>query len=400
MIRRCTMPKQGGNETVIYMRDAGQCDVINAERRNPRYLSNFTLDVDGPGYIRGICSLVDLETELSAVPGGVVILVALPCQLTPPWFEEHRYLIPPDALLCITSKGLYLKTNQLMGHALLDALDRSYQPLAFLSGPSFAEEIMRGDPTTLVVASDEIFHSVRVQRILSNFRTVRVFTSDDPVGVQVRFFQYSTMYVYYVPFRSFISLRHTSFLCIHSLAFGRHVMPPATFLNGPTPSARRSLEESTRSRCRDGNRDGIRHEYPIGDGDEGVERTSSIVRRDGGESKDDRRTRGHGRSYANLLLVPESQSKVRTASDEGGDRRGHTEGLHRGGHRHRRRSDRVRRHVRFGIADIPLRAFADTQEDNARGGHHGPHGRANSEGGKGASLSYCEGIRSYVTMAL
>jgi glycerol-3-phosphate dehydrogenase len=165
------------------MRDAEQCDIINRERRNPKYLSNFSLRVDGTGDIRGICTLVDLEMELSAP--GVVILVALPCQLTPPWFEEHRELIPRDALLCITAKGLYLRTNQLMGHAILDALDRSYQPLAFLSGPSFAEEIMRGDPTTLVVASDEVFHSVRVQGILSNFRTVRVFTSDDPVGVQV-----------------------------------------------------------------------------------------------------------------------------------------------------------------------------------------------------------------------
>ena len=57
--------------------------------------------------------------------------------------------------------------------------------MAFLSGPSFAEEIMKGNPTTLVVASDAIFNAVRIQRMLSNFRTVRVFTSDDPVGVQV-----------------------------------------------------------------------------------------------------------------------------------------------------------------------------------------------------------------------
>jgi glycerol-3-phosphate dehydrogenase len=180
------------------MRDSTQCDVINSERRNPKYLSNFSLNVEGDGYIRGISSLLDLEMELSTP--AVVVLVALPCQLTPPWFEEHRDMIPHDALLCITSKGLYLRTNQLMGHAILDALDRSYQPLAFLSGPSFANEIMKGDPTTLVVASDEIFHSVRVQRMLSNFRTVRVFTSDDPVGVQVRFVilrcVFSCLYIY------------------------------------------------------------------------------------------------------------------------------------------------------------------------------------------------------------
>eukprot|EP00571_Detonula_confervacea_P006119 CAMPEP_0172314948 /NCGR_PEP_ID=MMETSP1058-20130122/23631_1 /TAXON_ID=83371 /ORGANISM="Detonula confervacea, Strain CCMP 353" /LENGTH=322 /DNA_ID=CAMNT_0013028909 /DNA_START=269 /DNA_END=1237 /DNA_ORIENTATION=- len=174
---------QGGNETVIYMRDAEQCKTINNEHRNPKYLSDFSLHVEGGGEIRGICTLEDLKEELSTP--GVVILHALPCQLTPPWFKEHKDIIPKDALICCTAKGLYLRTNQLMGHAILDALDRSDQPLAFLSGPSFAEEIMKGNPTTLVVASDELFQAVRIQRLLSNFKTVRVFTSDDPVGVQL-----------------------------------------------------------------------------------------------------------------------------------------------------------------------------------------------------------------------
>lgn len=174
---------QGGNEVVIYMRDAKQCEVINTEHRNPKYLSEFSLHVEGCEDIRGICTLDELKEEL-AVP-GVVIIHALPCQLTPPWFKEHKDLIPKDALICVTAKGLYLPTQQLMGHAILDVLDRAEQPLAFLSGPSFASEIMKGDPTTLVVASDELFHAVRIQRIMSNFRTLRVFTSDDPVGVQL-----------------------------------------------------------------------------------------------------------------------------------------------------------------------------------------------------------------------
>jgi glycerol-3-phosphate dehydrogenase (NAD+) len=44
---------------------------------------------------------------------------------------------------------------------------------------------MKGNPTTLVVASDAIFNMVRIQRMLRNSQTVRMFTSDNPVGVQV-----------------------------------------------------------------------------------------------------------------------------------------------------------------------------------------------------------------------
>ena len=174
------------NDTVLYMRDANQCRVINAEKRNPKYLSDFSLQLaggGGDGEIRAICTLEELRFELSTP--GVIILHALPCQLTPPWFEEHKDIIPEDALICITAKGLYLRTNQLMGHAILDALDRAEQPLAFLSGPSFAIEIMKGHPTTLVVASDVPCNAVRVQKMLSNFKTVRVFVSDDPIGVQL-----------------------------------------------------------------------------------------------------------------------------------------------------------------------------------------------------------------------
>ena len=173
------------NDTVLYMRDARQCEIINTEKHNPKYLSNFSLQLGagGGGDIRAICTLDELQLELSTP--GVIILHALPCQLTPPWFKEHKDIIPQNALICVTAKGLYLQTNQLMGHAILDALDRAEQPLAFLSGPSFAIEIMKGHPTTLVVASDVSYNAVRVQKMLSNFKTIRVFISDDPIGVQL-----------------------------------------------------------------------------------------------------------------------------------------------------------------------------------------------------------------------
>eukprot|EP00581_Thalassiosira_minuscula_P007496 CAMPEP_0183710090 /NCGR_PEP_ID=MMETSP0737-20130205/5943_1 /TAXON_ID=385413 /ORGANISM="Thalassiosira miniscula, Strain CCMP1093" /LENGTH=756 /DNA_ID=CAMNT_0025938313 /DNA_START=74 /DNA_END=2344 /DNA_ORIENTATION=+ len=174
---------QAGNDTVIYMRDADQCAAINNEDRNPKYLSDYSLRIEGGIQIRGICTADELEEELSAP--GVVILPALPCQLTPPWFKEHKDAIPEDALICCAAKGLYLKTYKLMGHAIRDALGQANQPLAFLSGPSFAEEIMKSNPTALVVASDELTHAVRMQQIMRNSKTVRVSTSDDPVGVQL-----------------------------------------------------------------------------------------------------------------------------------------------------------------------------------------------------------------------
>ena len=171
-----------GHEVVMFMRDAKQCECINDQGYNPKYLSDCKLSTL-PGTIRGICMTEDLKNELETP--GIVLILALPCQNTPLWIREHRNLIPPDALLCSTAKGLYLPTKQLIGHAILDALDRAEQPLAFLSGPSFAEEIVQNFPTAVVVASDHLFLAVKMQKILSNKFSFRVYTSQDPIGVQL-----------------------------------------------------------------------------------------------------------------------------------------------------------------------------------------------------------------------
>jgi glycerol-3-phosphate dehydrogenase (NAD(P)+) len=57
-------------------------------------------------------------------------------------------------------------------------------PLAVLSGPSFALEVARGEPTTVVVASGEAAVAESVQRAVSG-RTFRAYTSDDVPGVEL-----------------------------------------------------------------------------------------------------------------------------------------------------------------------------------------------------------------------
>ena len=60
----------------------------------------------------------------------------------------------------------------------------SVPPFAFLSGPSFAKEMMDQAPTAVVVASKLLYHAVFIQRAMSNL-TFRVYTSQDTVGVEL-----------------------------------------------------------------------------------------------------------------------------------------------------------------------------------------------------------------------
>jgi len=173
---------RNGHDVVFYMRDEQQCQIMNEKGFNSKYLSDYSFK-DLSGSVKGICTTRELGEQLQTP--GVVVFLALPCQKTPDFLREHRNLIPDHVLLCSTAKGLYLPTKQLIGHAILDALDRAQQPLAFLSGPSFAEEVVRGFPTAVVVASDQLYLAVLLQKIMSNSESFRVYASQDPIGVQL-----------------------------------------------------------------------------------------------------------------------------------------------------------------------------------------------------------------------
>ena len=61
-------------------------------------------------------------------------------------------LLPPDVPVVSVSKGLEAGTGHMMSEIIPSALGRR-QPCAFLSGPSFAKEVMTQCPTGVVAAS-------------------------------------------------------------------------------------------------------------------------------------------------------------------------------------------------------------------------------------------------------
>ena len=61
-------------------------------------------------------------------------------------------VLPPDVPIISVSKGLEMGTGKMMSEVIPSALGRR-QPAAFLSGPSFAKEIMDLRPTGVVAAS-------------------------------------------------------------------------------------------------------------------------------------------------------------------------------------------------------------------------------------------------------
>ncbi len=99
--------------------------------------------------------------------------------------ERIAGALPARALVAVATKGIEERSLALMSQVLGETLpDLGSARLAFLSGPSFAKEVAGGLPTDVAVASEGMTAARRVQPLLHS-PSFRVYTSADPVGVQV-----------------------------------------------------------------------------------------------------------------------------------------------------------------------------------------------------------------------
>jgi glycerol-3-phosphate dehydrogenase (NAD(P)+) len=85
----------------------------------------------------------------------------------------------------IASKGIECGTLKLMTDVLAEEIPGlSSNKIVVLSGPSHAEEVSRGIPTTVVAASENIRLAERIQKEFST-DTFRIYTNTDPRGVEL-----------------------------------------------------------------------------------------------------------------------------------------------------------------------------------------------------------------------
>eukprot|EP00741_Cyanophora_paradoxa_P013338 tig00020684_g12881.t1 len=157
----------------MLVRDPEMARVINEEHRNPRYLSDFFL----PETLRATT-----EAE-AALDQTNYILHAIPVQHSADFLQRVSPYIPEHVPILSTSKGLEVTTLELMSSIIPRALGRPDHPTAFLSGPSFAREVIQDLPTAVVVASEDRGLAKEFQRYLHSTK-FRVYTSTDVIGVE------------------------------------------------------------------------------------------------------------------------------------------------------------------------------------------------------------------------
>ncbi len=164
------------HNVVLWGREVETMREAAAKHENAAYLPGFAL----PDSLR-VTS--DFDAALANVNTGgerLLIVASSVAGLRPLAQRLRTHRIPNIVWLC---KGFEEKT-QLLPHQIVHEELGAAIPHGALSGPSFAQEVARGLPCALTVASDapELRDCV-VRAIHGN--SIRVYSTDDLVGVEV-----------------------------------------------------------------------------------------------------------------------------------------------------------------------------------------------------------------------
>lgn len=143
------------------------------EHINPTYLSDTLL----PELVSPTASL-DV-----AVKDTDYILVAVPSHGMRNVIRELKPFLSERSTIVSTAKGLEVGTLSRMSEIIQQEISE-FQPMAVLSGPSFAVEVARQQPTAVVVAGRNRDVVEAVQR---DFRAdyLRLYGSEDVIGVEI-----------------------------------------------------------------------------------------------------------------------------------------------------------------------------------------------------------------------
>jgi glycerol-3-phosphate dehydrogenase (NAD(P)+) len=119
------------------------------------------------------------------VEGCPVVVIAVPSNFFRTVSEQLVRAASAATILVSATKGIENATLMRMSEVLADVAGASTAPqVAVLSGPTFAPEVARGEPTALVIASPDEPLRMRLQAELSTPR-FRLYTNADRTGVEL-----------------------------------------------------------------------------------------------------------------------------------------------------------------------------------------------------------------------
>lgn len=158
----------GGEDVLLWAREAAVVEAINAQHRNPLYLDGIALH---PG--------IEASADLQTLKACDLLLVVAPAQ--------HLRAVLAEApvgqrTLVLCSKGIEAGSGKLMSEVARETCPDA--PIAVLSGPTFAHEVAMGLPTALTLACEDVEQGRALATRLARPR-FRPYLSRDVIGAEI-----------------------------------------------------------------------------------------------------------------------------------------------------------------------------------------------------------------------
>lgn len=194
-----------GHDVSLYLRDKNACEVMIKDRYNPkRFRKNMQQNIDGllsvPDYLKLPKNITPTTSVEDAIKDSKLIIHCIPTQFTKSFLEKYSNIIPKDVYYVCTAKGIEETTHHLLCDILPKALNRAITKenatkeeileskkqdrIVYLSGPSFAIEIMKNDPIAVTIAAYSSESNKQVQKWLTSQR-FRIYETTDVIGVEL-----------------------------------------------------------------------------------------------------------------------------------------------------------------------------------------------------------------------
>jgi len=166
-----SLARRGGHSIVLWSFSPEQVEEITETGQNLQFLPGYTVPAD-----------VLVTTNLAtAVQGADIILCVTPSEHMRGVLKQVVPMLTRDQIIVSATKGLEENSLLRMSQVIASLTDN---PVAVLSGPSFAAEVAAGIPTAIVAASAVPGVAQTIQKEFSS-STLRLYTNDDVAGVEL-----------------------------------------------------------------------------------------------------------------------------------------------------------------------------------------------------------------------
>ncbi|NIA71044.1 NAD(P)-dependent glycerol-3-phosphate dehydrogenase [Pelagibius litoralis] len=163
--------RRAGRRVTLWGRDAGQMAALAGKRENPRYLPGIALDPE-----------ILISADPDALTEADACLLVVPAQVLRATLGQLAPRLKPSLPLVLCAKGIEQQSGLLMTEVAAACLPDN--PLAVLSGPTFAAEVARGLPTAVTLASTDANLARTLAQAIGG-RSFRPYVSDDPLGAEI-----------------------------------------------------------------------------------------------------------------------------------------------------------------------------------------------------------------------